>query len=135
VEFAFERRLLQISVAIGGLVPVGGGLYGVIWGPAGLGQPAFGALDSHFRYLSGLLAAIGVAFWSAIPAIEKEGAKFALLTMIVVAGGAARALGMLIMGPPGPVMSAAIVMELVVTPLLYLWQARIQRLAAATPRG
>jgi hypothetical protein len=130
VERALERRLLQISVAIAGLVPVGGGLAGVIWGPAMLGETVQNPLDSHFRYLSGLLAAIGVAYWTTVPEIEKEGARFGLLTLIVVAGGFSRALGMLIAGPSGVVMSAALVMELVVTPLLYLWQARVQRLEA-----
>jgi hypothetical protein len=124
-----ERRLLQISVAIAGLAPVAGGMAGVLWGPAALGEQAQGPFDSHFRYLSGLLTAIGVAYWTTIPDIETEGARFTLLTLIVVAGGFARALGMLIAGPPGTVMSAALVMELVVTPLLYLWQARVQRLA------
>lgn len=124
-----ERLLLQISVAIGGLVPVAGGMAGVIWGPALLGESARGPLDSHFRYLSGLLAAIGIAYWTAVPDIEREGLKFSLLTLIVVAGGFSRALGMLIMGPPGPAMSAALVMELVVAPLLYLWQVRVQRRA------
>ncbi len=126
-----ERRFLQLTVAIAGLVPVAGGLAGVIWGPAMLGEPAQGPFDSHFRYLSGLLAAIGVAYWSAIPQIETEGAKFGLLTLIVVAGGFSRALGMLIAGPPGGVMSTALIMELVVTPALYLWQTRIERLATA----
>ncbi len=128
-----ERRLLQLSVAIAGLAPVAGGIAGVLWGPAALGEQTLGALDSHFRYLSGLLAAIGVAYWTTIPEIETAGAKFALLTIIVVAGGFGRALGMLIAGPPGATMSAALVMELVVTPLLYLWQARVQRLATMPP--
>jgi hypothetical protein len=128
-EYALERRLLQITVAIAGLVPVAGGLAGVIWGPAMLGEPTQGPFDSHFRYLSGLLAAIGVAYWSAIPDIETANRKFSLLTLIVVAGGFSRALGMLIAGPPGGAMNAALIMELVVTPALYLWQARIQRLA------
>src|ERR1019366_4965490 len=106
-EFGLERRLLQLSVAIAGLAPVAGGMGGVLWGAAALGEQAQGAFDSHFRYLSGLLAAIGVAYWTAIPEIEAEGAKFALLTIIVVAGGFSRALGMLIAGPPGAAMSAA----------------------------
>jgi hypothetical protein len=99
-----ERRLLQISVAIAGLVPVTGGVAGVIWGPSALGEEALGPFD-----------------------------KFGLLTLIVVAGGFSRALGMLIAGPPGMVMSAALVMELVITPLLYLWQSRVQRLATLAP--
>jgi len=128
-----ERRLLQISVAIAGLVPVAGGVAGVLWGPSALGEEALGPFDSHFRYLSGLLAAIGVAYWTTVPDIEKEGAKFGLLSLIVVAGGFSRALGMLIAGPPGMAMSAALIMELVITPLLYLWQARVQRLATSGP--
>jgi hypothetical protein len=40
---------------------------------------------------------------------------------------------MLIAGPAGMAMNAALIMELVVTPLLYLWQARIQRLATRAP--
>ena len=128
-----ERRLLQISVAIAGLVPVAGGVAGVLWGPSALGEAALSPFDNHFRYLSGLLAAIGVAYWTTVPDIEKEGAKFGLLSLIVVAGGFSRALGMLIVGPPGMVMSAALVMELVVTPLLYLWQSRVQRLATLAP--
>jgi hypothetical protein len=53
------------------------------------------------------------------------------LTLIVVTGGFARALGMLRFGPPGGAMRAALVMELIVTPLIYLWQGRVARLAAA----
>ena len=128
-----ERRLLQIVVAVAGLVPIAGGFAGVIWGAGGLGELAGGDLDSHYRYLSGLLAAIGVAYWSAIPEIEREGRKIGLLTLIVVAGGFARALGMLITGPPSLLMSAALIMELVVAPAIYFWQSRLAR-RGATPR-
>jgi Domain of unknown function (DUF4345) len=128
-----EKRLLQVAVAMAGLVPVGGGMLVAIWGAGALGDIARADLDSHLRYLSGLLAAIGVAYWTAIPEIEKEGAKIGLLTAIVVAGGFARAVGMLIMGPPGPIMTGALGMELIVAPALFFWQQRVQRLAAATP--
>jgi hypothetical protein len=124
-----EKRWLQIAVALGGLAPVGAGLSGALLGPAMLGQVGDGALDSHIRYLSGLLLGIGLAFWSTIPGIERQGARFGLLTLIVVVGGFCRALGMLIWGPPGPIMSLALIMELGVTPLLYLWRERVARLA------
>jgi len=127
-----ERRLLQLLVAVAGLVPVGGGMLLALWGAGAMGEIVRADLDSHLRYLSGLLAAIGVAYWTAIPEIEKEGAKIGLLTAIVVAGGFARAVGVLIMGPPGPLMTGALGMELVVAPAIYFWQLRIQR-AAATP--
>jgi Domain of unknown function (DUF4345) len=124
-----EKRWLQFAVALGGLVPVGAGLAGALLGPAMLGQVGDGALDSHIRYLSGLLLGIGLAFWSTIPGIERQGSRFGLLTLIVVIGGFCRALGMLIWGPPGAIMSLALIMELGVTPLLYLWRERVARIA------
>ena len=125
-----EKRLLQMAVAVAGLVPVGAGAAGALLGPLLLSQMGDAALDSHFRYLSGLLLGIGLAFWSTIPNIERHGSRFGLLTLIVVIGGLSRALGALVMGPPGLAMSLALVMELVVTPALYLWRERVGRLAA-----
>lgn len=124
-----EKRWLQIAVAGAGLVPVSAGLAGALLGPVLLNQIGDSALDSHFRYLSGLLLGIGLAFWTTIPNIERHGQRFAILTLIVVTGGFCRAIGMLVIGPPAPVMSAALVMEVVVTPLLYLWRERVGRIA------
>jgi hypothetical protein len=118
--------MLQIAIALGGLVPVGAGLAGVILGPAMLDQNLHAsAADSHFRYLSGLLAAIGVLFWSTIPHIASRGPTVRLLTAIVVTGGLARALGLALHDPMTLATGFALVMELGVTPLLCLWQARI----------
>ena len=113
-------------MALAGLVPVGAGLAGVLLGPAmldGLARPD--ALDSHVRYLSGLLLGIGLIFWSLIPRIEDHGKEFRLLTLVVVVGGLGRLYGMIAVGLPPFSMRLALVMELVVTPLLCLWQWRL----------
>ncbi len=68
-----ERRLLQVCIALAALVAVAAGIAGVFWGAAGLGEQAPSALDSHFRYLSGVLAAIGVAYWSTILTSRRPG--------------------------------------------------------------
>jgi Domain of unknown function (DUF4345) len=128
-----EKRLLQVSVALAALMAVAAGMTGVFWGAGGLGEQAPSPLDSQVRALSGMLAAIGIAYWSTVPDIERAGARFGLLTLIVVAGGFARALGMLTAGPPGPLMGAALALELLGAPALYLWQARVQRLTARAP--
>jgi len=128
-----EKRLLQVSVTFAALVAVAVGMAGVVWGAGGLGEQAPGPLDSQVRALSGVLAAIGVAYWTTVPDIQRASARFGLLTLIVVAGGFARALGMLIAGPPGPAMGAALALELLVAPALYLWQSRIERLAEQAP--
>lgn len=118
-------------MALGGCVPVFAGLAGILLGPriAGSVLPAGmvwdAALDSHFRYLSGLLLGIGLGFWSTIPALPARTARFRLLSAIVVLGGLARLAALPGQGWPGGPMAAALVMELVVTPLLCLWQWRL----------
>ena len=125
-----ERRALQVAVAIGSLVPISAGLAGIWLGPAMVDAGAVppGA-DSHYRYLSGLLLGIGIAFLGTLPRIEGHGARFRLLTAIVVAGGLGRLWALLTRGYPDLPMLAALVMELCVTPALALWQARVARLS------
>lgn len=130
-----ERRLLQVAVALGGIVPFGAGLAGVLLG-AGMvpdGLAAGISLDSHVRYLSGLLFAIGLAFWATIPRIEAYTPRFRLLTFIVFVGGLARLFG-LARGVPSGGMLFGLGMELVVTPLLCLWQGRVARRMAPASR-
>lgn len=120
-----SRRLLQVAVALFGCVPVFAGLAGVILGPGMTQDAGSASLDSHVRYLSGLLLGIGLVFWWNIPRIERVGPLFRVLTLIVFVGGLGRLLGVAMHGlPPGP-MLFGLVMELVVTPALCLWQARV----------
>ncbi len=120
-----ERRLLQIAVALGSLVPIIAGAAGILSGPAMVEAGGTVSADSHFRYLSGLLFGIGIAFVTTIPRIERHTGRFRVLAGIVVAGGIGRLLSLLIRGAPDAAMLAALAMELVVTPALTLWQARI----------
>ena len=114
---ALERRLLQIAVALAGIVPVTAGA----WGALGAWKP-----DSHALYLSGLLLGIGLTFWASMPAIERRGAVVRALATIVVIGGLARLVGAIEHGPTlGSGLPLA--MELVVTPLIALWRERIER--------
>ena len=126
-----ERRALQVAILLAGIVPVFGGGSGVFRGEAAFGPWAGAGEDSQMRYLSGLLLAIGLAFWACVPTIERRGEIVRLLTAVVLVGGLARLGGLLAVGDPGR-LRWALVMELVVTPLLCLWQARVSRLGAAT---
>ena len=120
--------MLQVAIALGGFVPVGAGLGGAILGARMTGEDGAGAsLDSHVRYLSGLLLGIGLAYWEAIPTIEERTSRVRLLTAIVALGGLMRLVGILLVGSPGGPMLFGLGMELVVTPLLCLWQTRVAR--------
>lgn len=106
----------------------------MIEGPAflhGVASPVPPDLDSHFRYLSGLLLAIGIAFATCIPEIERKTARFRLLAFLVFVGGLGRLVGLLTAGAPGAGHLFGLAMELVAVPLLVLWQAR---LAAIPPK-
>jgi hypothetical protein len=132
-----EKRLLQIVVGIACLVPIAAGGVGIALGPEWLGAPYPAAvdLDSHFRYLSGILLAIGFAFAGCIPDIEEKGLPFRMLGLLVVAGGLARLISMIASGLPSGPHLFGLGMELIVVPLLITWQARVDaRFAAISPR-
>lgn len=124
-----ERRLLQAAVILAACVPVLGGLSGVVLGSKLLGAnaPDPVSLDSHVRYLSGLLLGIGLAFWWLVPNIEKATEPFRLMTFLVFLGGLARLAGIMVSGIPSPVMLFALPMELAVTPFLCAWQTSLAR--------
>lgn len=83
------------------------------------------ALQSHFRYLSGLLLGLGIGFAASIPTIERRSELFAVLSGTVVVGGLARLSALLIYGMPSTPHVVALGMELVVVPLLFAWQRRV----------
>lgn len=127
-----ERRLLQAATALACLVPLSMGSLSV-WKSAAVlkgASPPFPVdLDSHYRYLSGLLLGIGLAFLASIPRIERRGAVFRTLGAVILVGGLARLLSLAQHGPPGAGHRFGLVMELIVVPLIVLWQARIAKLA------
>lgn len=126
-----ERRLLQFAVAMACTVPLIAGGAGVVAGIGMLGNDlAYGDpdLESHFRYLSGLLLGVGLAFAASLPTIERRTQLFLILSCVVVIGGLARLAGIFSVGPPTTPHLLALVMELVVVPILFTWQRRIARL-------
>lgn len=122
-----ERRALQAAIAIGLLVSLYAGGTGVVEGPAMVKGAGGTDLDSHFRYLSGLLLGIGLAFIACIPSIERRTTVFRTLGAIVVVGGLARLLSAFELGLPSAGHRFGLMMELAVVPLLVLWQARVAR--------
>ena len=129
---ATERRLLQAATAFACLVPLTAGGLGILQGPGfirGIAGAVSPDLDSHFRYLSGLLLGIGLAFAALIPRIERAGPAFRLLALLVVTGGLARLASALTIGLPGSGHIFGLVMELAVVPLIAVWQSRIARIS------
>jgi hypothetical protein len=134
-----EKRLLQVATALACLVPLGMGGLSILRGAAvmkGVGDPVHVDLDSHFRYLSGLLFGAGLVFLACIPRIERHRAVFLTLGAVILVGGLARLLSLAEDGMPGSGHRFGLVMELLVVPLIVLWQGRLaRRFAQIAPPG
>jgi hypothetical protein len=119
-----QKTALQISIVVAATLPVVAGIWDVIHRLQGADAWAI----NHQRYLSGLLMAIGVGFWSSVPDIEAKTARIRLLTFLVVVGGLCRLLGVAMGDPLSQSVIVALSMELVVTPALCWWQSRFAQL-------
>ncbi len=116
-----SKHALQAAVTLAAALPVFASAWDVVHGLQGAGAWA----TNHERYLSGLLLAVGLGFWSTIPHIERKAARFRLLTFVVVTGGLCRLMGVVLGDPASPAVLVALVMELGVTPALCFWQSRL----------
>jgi hypothetical protein len=131
IPLSYEKRLLQLVLLVVSLIPLSAGFMGVWKGPAFFdiaGAPT--SADSHMRYLSGLLLGIGLLVWWIVPRVEQRNGVFATITAIVFVGGLSRLWSRVEVGQPDATMSAALFIELALTPALYFWHLRIVRKAA-----
>lgn len=128
-----EKRLLQAALVLGGAFSLFVALGSIFGGVAFLARDAAldVDLDSHFRYLSGIFLAALIALYSCVPAIERRGGRLRLIGGLIICGGLARLTGVAAMGLPGVGHRYGLVMELVVTPLILLWQIRVARRSAS----
>jgi len=124
-----ERRALQAAIVLGCAVPLLAGGAGMVLGAEMVGRTVNPSadLDSHFRYLSGLLFGAGIGFLSCLPRIEARGDRMRLLGLLPFIGGLARAWSLVEDGSPSFGHQFALVMELLVVPALILWQWRFAR--------
>jgi len=124
-----SRKPLQITVAILACIPVSVGLGGILLGPGEVMPVTVWPvnLDSHYRFLSGIFLAIGLTFWWSVPAIERKTAIFRTLCLLVFTGGLGRAVSLALAGPPVIEHLIGLGFELVLVPVLAVWQARIAR--------
>lgn len=95
-------------------------------------EPGQAAPDllSHYRYLSGLFFGLGLVLLTCVPRIEALTVRFRWVCAAIVAGGLARAAGMILGDAPSVGHQLALAAELGLVPLLLFWQARVARLFA-----
>lgn len=125
-----ERRLLQIVLAIVGLVAITFGLTGVLFGTSLSGVRLGVTMEGYVRFIKGVLVAVGLIYWSAIPQIEKRGERISLVTFILVLGAAGRLLSVIGHGFPTVGLLISLIGELVIVPLIWLWHRHLVRRSA-----
>ncbi len=123
-----SKPALQLVVATLAIVPVMTGIAGIWTGPSflHLERPWPADVDSHFRFLSGIFLALGFAWYSCIPDIDRKTGRFRLLAALTFSGGLARLLSLLLAGPPSTGHLAGLFVELVAVPLIVWWQSAIR---------
>ena len=128
-----ERRLFQISIAVLSLIPIMDAVMGFYQGPSHLfpdGGVYPNNLDNHYRYLTGAYLAVTFSIWWTLGNIEERVVPFRIICAAVFIGGLGRVVSIASVGmPESSDYIVAVFIELVLVPLLLLWQVRLRRKA------
>jgi hypothetical protein len=127
-----SRRGLQVVLAVLGMVAVASGLYGMLAGPAALpgAGPVDATVDSEYRFTNAFWFTAGLAVWWSVTRIDRATMVLRVTLGAAFLGGLARLLAVAVSGWPHPVFLGALGVELVLVPVLVLWQAKVASVAA-----
>jgi hypothetical protein len=134
-----SRRLLQVAVAVSSVNALLGGALYLTRGVAGLSlftpvplpidatDPTWAVVDYMFRALAGIWFAVGLMLAFVVPSIEKHSAWFALLCIATFGMGVGRLFSIAHFPLASGNSIGAMVTELVLPPILVLWQRRVAK--------
>lgn len=128
-----ERIFLQIATAFGALVLLCLGMSGVLLGVQFLHGADNVIVDNYFRFLSAIVAGIGILYLISIPHIERHSTRFGILSLLIFLGGLAHFYVFLMRPVPSVGTIFGLFMALIFVPLLWLLQRHVARRAALPP--
>ncbi len=126
-----ERIVLQAAIAFAAIVLIGAGTAGALLGVDLIHGRNGGLVDSYFRYLSAMTAAMGVMFAMTIPHVETHHERIGTLSFLIFIGGLAHLYTFSVRPTPTVGTLFMLFMELVFVPLLWLGQRHIAHKAAS----
>ena len=126
-----ERIVLQAAIAFAAIVLIGAGTAGALLGVDLIHGRNGGLVDSYFRYLSAMTAAMGVMFAMTIPHIETHHERIGTLSFLIFIGGLAHLYTFSVRPTPTVGTLFMLFMELVFVPLLWLGQRHVAHKAAS----
>lgn len=124
------RRALQVTIAVLSLAPMTFGLTN-LWSGAARFMPVEDvtiAIDSQFRFQSGVYVCLALLLWWMIPRIERVTWPFRAVALGLFLGGVGRVISMQQYGTPDGNMFSGMILELAM-PLFVLWQWWVARQA------
>jgi hypothetical protein len=122
-----STRGLQAVTGALGILAIVTGVMAVAGGPAGMldGQATTATVDSEVRFMAVYWLAYGIGTLYLVPRIASLSTLYRGWLAVMFASGVARAISFLLNGAPHPVIAAAILVELLLPPVLFLWQRRV----------
>lgn len=128
-----SKRALQAVTAAFGVLALVTGVMAVIGGPAGMldGQRTTATVDSEVRFMAVDWLAYGAATLYLAPRVAQARTAYRAWLIVMFASGLARALSYVQTGRPYPLIAGAMVAELVLPPVLWIWQSRVASAAQA----
>ncbi|MEU8816201.1 DUF4345 domain-containing protein [Actinoplanes sp. NPDC048796] len=121
-----NRRILLILVAVLGAIPIVTGVTAVVGGLSFSPDDTSGTayFDSEYRFLGVWWTAAGVLLWWSLRAPRRRAAVTRALLGVMVLGGVARLLGVILTGLPPVPFRVSMAVELLVIPVLLVWHRR-----------
>ncbi|MFI5937521.1 DUF4345 domain-containing protein [Actinoplanes sp. NPDC051494] len=122
-----SRKALLVTLTALGVVPVLTGAAGVIGGlrlsPDDTTTTPY--FDSEYRFISVWWLAAGVLLWWSLRRPQPRAAVTRGILAVMVLGGLARLLGVVLAGPPPVPFLVAMAVELLGVPALLVWHRRV----------
>ena len=122
------RRALQVTIAVLSIAPPMFGLTNMIMGAARFMpvEDITVAIDSQFRFQSGVYVSLALLLWWMIPRIEQVTWPFRAVALGLFLGGVGRVISAQQFGMPEDMMFYGMILELSM-PLFVMWQALVAR--------
>ncbi|MFI1993727.1 DUF4345 domain-containing protein [Actinoplanes sp. NPDC020271] len=122
-----NRRILLTLLAVLGAIPIATGVTAVVGGLSFSPDDTSGTayLDSEYRFLGVWWTAAGVLLWWSLRVPQRRAAVTRALLGVMVLGGVARLLGVILAGPPPVPFRVSMAVELLVIPALLVWHCRV----------
>ena len=121
------RRATQIVLAIAGIAVVGIALAHIVLGGAAVigGSPLNATSDGEHRFFAAVFLCYGLALLWCVPDIATKRTPIRLLALTFLAGGVARLISVIAVGPPNAFYSVMLVVEFLLPLVLLAMTSRL----------